>query len=236
MRRRLALVEDDEIIRANYTDLLRGAGFAIDAYGTKESALEGIARQTPELVLLDITMNGERDAGFDICAELRRNSSILPIVFLTSHDGDVDKISGLRLGADDYITKDTSLDYLVVRIEALFKRRDAHVLASRASAAPVAKSSVTGSEITFDDQASIVSWKGQRMDLPLTQFWILRDLCRNAGQSRSHDDLMRAAKIIVEPNTITAHVKAIRKAFVDIDAAFEGIRTERGRGYRWVGI
>lgn len=235
MRRRLALVEDDDIIRANYADLLRAAGFAIDAYGTKESALEGIATEKPELVLLDITMNGERDAGFDICAELRRNSSILPIVFLTSHDGDVDKISGLRLGADDYITKDTSLDYLIVRIEALFKRRDAHVLASRASALPVANSSFSMTAITFDDQASIVTWKGQRVDLPLTQFWILRDLYRNAGQSRSHEQLMRAAKIVVEPNTITAHVKAIRQAFVDIDETFEGIRTERGRGYRWVG-
>jgi two-component system OmpR family response regulator len=234
MRRRVALVEDDEIIRANYTDLLRGAGFAIDAYGTKESALEGIAKETPELVLLDITMNGERDAGFDICTELRRNSSILPIVFLTSHDGDVDKISGLRMGADDYITKDTSLEYLIVRIEALFKRRDAHVSASRASALPPANLVASSTVITFDDQASIVTWKGQRVDLPLTQLWILRDLYRNAGQSRSHDDLMRAAKIVVEPNTITAHVKAIRKAFLDIDAAFEGIRTERGRGYRWV--
>lgn len=228
-------MEDDDIIRANYADLLRGAGFAIDAYGTKESALEGIAKQTPELVLLDITMNGERDAGFDICAVLRRNSAILPIVFLTSHDGDVDKISGLRLGADDYITKDTSLDYLVVRIEALFKRRDAQVSASRPFALPAANSSVSSSLIVFDDQASIVTWKGRRVDLPLTQFWILRDLWNNAGQSRSHDQLMRAAKIVVEPNTITAHVKAIRKAFLEFDATFDGIRTERGRGYRWVG-
>ena len=234
MRRRLALVEDDDIIRANYADLLRGAGFAIDAYGSKESALEGIAKQTPELVLLDITLNGEQDAGFDICAELRRGSSLLPIVFLTSHDGDVDKISGLRQGADDYITKDTSLDYLIVRIEALFRRRDAHVSASRAFPSPNVNTVNSESSITFDDHASIAKWKGQRIDLPLTQFWILRDMCRNPGVSRSHDELMRAAKIVVEPNTITAHVKAIRKAFLDVDADFEGIRTERGRGYRWL--
>jgi two-component system, OmpR family, response regulator len=234
MKRRVALVEDDDVIRANYSDLLARAGFEVDAYGTKEAAISGTAAQPPELVLLDITMNGERDAGFDICAELRRRSNILPIVFLTSHDGEVDKISGLRLGADDYITKDVSLDYLIVRIETLFKRRDAQLAANLGNSRHDLTTAYVGSAIVFNDQLSTVNWNGHRVDLPLTQFWMLRDLYRSGGQVRSHADLMRAAKITVEPNTITAHIKAIRESFREIDSAFDCIRTERGRGYRWV--
>jgi DNA-binding response OmpR family regulator len=117
MNRRIALVEDDDVLRDNYTDFLSRAGFVVDAYSTKGAALPGILATTPDLVLLNITLHRERDAGFAICAELRRSFDCLPIIFLTSHADEVDKISGLRVGADDYITKDVSLEYLIVRLE-----------------------------------------------------------------------------------------------------------------------
>ena len=233
MERHLALVEDDDVIRANYTDLLRQAGFRVDAYPTKAQALAALTRHLPDIVLLDITLNGERDAGFDICTELRRRAPRLPIVFLTSHDGEVDKISGLRLGADDYLTKDVSIDFLIVRIEALFRRLAAHAAVTPVDDSGASKVSVSKG-LNFDDELSAVSWKGQRLDLPLTQFWMLRELCRQPGRVLSHADLMKAAQVVVEPNTVTAHVKSIRDAFRRIDADFDGIRTERGRGYRWV--
>lgn len=234
MNRHIALVEDDPVILENYADLLAGAGFTVDTYGTKQAALNGLRCRPPELVLLDITMNGERDAGFDICAAIRRATPDIPVIFLTSHDREVDKISGMRIGADDYITKDVSLDYLIVRVEALFRRRDAYLAAisGTATAGPPALGTSTG--IKFDQTSSAVTWWGEKVDLSLTHFWMLYELCRDPGQAKSHLELMRAAKIVVEPNTVIAHVKAIRDAFRRIDAGFDCIRTERGRGYRWL--
>jgi len=230
MERNLALVEDDDVIRANYVDLLSQAGFRVAAYADKQAALHAFEK-LPDLVLLDITMGRERDAGFELCAELRRRSPTLPIIFLTSHDGEVDKISGLRLGADDYITKDVSIDYLIVRIEALFRRRAA-LLDQPGSAERAAPSPQRS--LRINDELSSVTWCGKRIALPLTQFWMLRELASQPGKVLSHTDLMRAAKIVVEPNTVTAHIKAIRDAIRQADPQFDGIRTERGRGYRWV--
>jgi two-component system, OmpR family, response regulator len=234
MGRHIALIEDDEVILGNYADFLGGLGFEVDRYASKAAALSGLASRCPEMVLLDISLNGERDAGFDICAEIRRRTPLLPVIFLTSHDAEVDKISGLRLGADDYITKDVSLDYLVVRIEALFRRRAAYATSRSADKSADARSDGDVENIEFDPQRSTVSWRSRQVDLTLTQFWILQDLCRTPGRTRSPGELMRAAKLTVAPNTIAAHVKAIREALLTIDPTFDRIRTERGRGYRWI--
>jgi len=243
MKRHIALIEDDDVLRANYRDILRGAGFDVSDYSGKAEGLQGLERRPAELVLLDVTLNGERDAGFDVCAELRRRDTFVPIVFLTSHDAEVDKISGLRLGADDYITKDVSFDYLIVRIEALFRRRDAQQrhLANGQQAAVAANAAGDSANAAatlpqFDNGSSTVTWRGKRVELTLTQYWMLDEVCRVPGVAKSHAELMRAAKIVVEPNTITAHIKAIRDSFRAIDPSFDHLRTERGRGYRWVSV
>ncbi len=234
MRRRIAYVEDDDSTRRRYSRMLRDSGFDVTTYAGKEEALAGFRQELPDLALLDITHRDERDAGYQICTELRRISDELPIIFLTGHDGEIDRISGLRLGADDYITKDTSPEYLVIRIEALFRRLDAirSTYANRPAAdTPAADSS---GEIRLDETYSAVYWKGTKVDMPLTHFWMVRELCSKPGQVRSHRDLMKAANLVVEPNTITAHVKSIRDSFTRIDSHFRCIKTERGRGYRWV--
>lgn len=233
MIKQVALVEDDEVIRANYTDLLAQAGFAVTSYADKTVALGAFAKALPDVALIDIALGDERDAGFALCVELRRMSATLPIVFLTSHDGDVDRISGLRLGADDYLTKDASIDYVIVRIETLLRR-----IASIAAASgqpPTAVVAPATSSLIIDDAVSRVQWKGRSVELTLTQFWMLRELVTHRGGVVSHGALMHAAQIVVEQNTVTAHVKAIRDAFRRIDPEFDAIRTERGRGYRWVG-
>lgn len=230
MNRHIALVEDDEIILGNYADFLGRAGFQVDRYATKDLALRGLRERPPELVLLDISLNGERDAGFGICSEIRRRNPSLPVIFLTSHDAEVDRISGLRLDADDYLTKDVSLDYLVVRIEALFRRRDAYA----APGSQAARTPDAVPDIELDADRSSAQWRSRPLNLTLTQFWILQELCRTPGRTRSVTELMRAAKLTVAPNTIAAHVKAIRDAFLRLDAGFDRIRTERGRGYRWI--
>ena len=132
--------------------------------------------------------------------------------------------------ADDYISKDASLDYVLVRIEALFRRLEA--IRGARSSEPAAEPGLEG--IEFDETYARVFWKGEPVDMPLTHYWIVRELCRLPGQVRSHRDLMKAASLVVEPNTIAAHVKSIRQAFTRNDPEFHCIRTERGRGYRWV--
>ncbi|RLQ21486.1 response regulator [Seongchinamella sediminis] len=224
----IAYVEDEDQTRQSYAESLRREGFDVVAYASKDEAIAGFRRSLPDLALLDVAHEGDRDAGYQVCAELRRISSEVPIIFLTRRHGEIDRISGLRLGADDYISKDASLEYIVIRIETLIRRLEA------VRDAGVQPGSADSGELVLDDTYSTVVWQGSRVDLPLTHFWILRELCRHPGEVRSHRELMKAASIVVEPNTIAAHVKAIRQAFARLDPDFQCIRTERGRGYRWV--
>lgn len=232
MNRHLALVEDNETILDNYADFLADAGFRVDRYGTKEHALLGLLTDMPELLLLDIELHNERDAGYALCLELRRRNPLLPIVFITSHGSEVDKISGLRVGADDYITKPVSLDYLLIRVEALFRRVDT-LTGARLLAATSARAAEPAAELVSDEAASAVYWRRARVDLTLTQFWMLQALHRASGKVVSAEDLMQAAGLVVEKNTIAAHIKAIRAAFAQVDPGFDCIVTERSRGYRW---
>ncbi len=233
MPRRIAYVEDDDTTRGSYCQMLAEYGFDVTAYSSKETAIEAFRQDIPDLALLDVSHAGERDAGYQICIELRRLSSEVPIIFLTSNSGEIDKISGLRLGADDYITKDASIEYIVVRIEALFRRLDAIRSAYTRSRENEGHGS-QAKDIDLNEVLSTVFWKGTEINLPLTHFWMLKELCINPGQVRSHRELMKAANIVVEQNTITAHIKTIRDAFTSTDPGFRCIKTERGRGYRWV--
>lgn len=233
MVKRIALVEDDEVIRANYADLLEQSGYSVVAIADRQTASAAFERELPDVALIDIRLGDEREAGFELCLELRRRSPLLPIVFLTSHDSDVDRISGLRVGADDYLTKDVSIDYLIVRIEAL-QRRLAAVAEAAITRMQTSVVLPLPDALTLSDAESRAWWQGQGIDLTLTQYWILRELVRHSGSVVSHASLMNAAHIVVEQNTVTAHVKAIRDAFRRIDPTFEAIQTERGRGYRWI--
>lgn len=225
--RHIALVEDDEVIRENYADMLRGEGFVVHAYGSDHQARNAFERNLPQMALLDIALNGNPEAGYALCLWLRERSKTLPIVFLTSHSSNVDRISGLRLGADDYITKDTAVDYIAIRIRTLFRRIEALQTDEDDGALR------TSSELTIHDVTLTATWLGATLDLSLTQFWMLRALVDHPGQVLSHKMLMEAANVTIEPNTVVAHIKAIRSKFQEIDPDFQGIATERGMGYRW---
>src|SRR4249920_3326717 len=124
MSRRIAIVEDEPAIRANYTDALRRHGFEVAAYATRDAALAAFRTRLPDLALIDIGLGDDPDAGFALCRELRALSATLPIIFLSARDSEFDVVAGLRLGADDYLTKDASLPQLAARIAALFRRSD----------------------------------------------------------------------------------------------------------------
>ena len=125
MPRRIAIVEDDAAIRANYADALRKHGYEVSAHAARGEAMSAFKARLPDLAVIDIGLGEEPDGGFALCRELRALSPGLPILFLTARDSDFDAVSGLRLGADDYLTKDVSLPHLLARISALFRRVDA---------------------------------------------------------------------------------------------------------------
>ena len=227
MAKRIAIVEDNEAIRENYSDALRRQGYEVAAYGTRTSAMAAFRLRLPDLAVVDIGLADEVDGGFTLCRELRAMSESVPIIFLTARDSDFDMVSGLRLGADDYLTKDISLPHLLARIAALFRRID--VLSSP----PKNEDVLARGELRIDLKRLTATWKNQPVDLTLTEFWMVHALVKFPGHVKSRDQLMSEANLTVDDNTVTSHVKRVRKKFAAIDAAFDGIDTIYGMGYRW---
>ncbi len=227
MSRRIAIVEDEPAIRANYTDVLRKQGYEVAAYANRGDALAAFRTRLPDLALIDIGLADDVDGGFTLCRELRALSATLPILFLSARDSDFDIVAGLRLGADDYLTKDVSLPHLTARIAALFRRSDL-------LAAPAASEDVLArGRLTLDLKRLTAHWNARRVDLTLTEFWMVHALARFPGHVKDRDSLMRDARIVVDDSTITSHVKRIRKKFAAVDPQFDRIDTVYGMGYRW---
>lgn len=224
----IAIVEDEPAIRDNYAEALRKQGYRVEAVGTVAAAREAFARRLPELALLDIGLADDPEGGFELCRLLRARSPGLPIMFLTARDNELDAISGLRLGADDYLTKDISLPHLCARIAALFRRMDALL------AAPEAPSLIERGPLTLDMNRFSAHWREQPVELGLTEFWMVHALAQRPGHVRSRAQLMEDARIVVDEATVTSHVKRIRAKFVGVDSQFTAIDTVYGMGYRWI--
>ncbi len=227
MSRRIAIVEDEPAIRANYADVLRRQGYDVAAYASRVDALAAFRMRLPDLALIDIGLADDVDGGFTLCRELRALSPTVPILFLSARDSDFDIVAGLRLGADDYVTKDVSLPHLTARIAALFRRSE--LLA----ADPGSEDAITRGPLTLDLKRLTAHWNGQRVDLTLTEFWMVHALARFPGHVKDRESLMRDARIVVDDSTITSHVKRIRKKFSAADPRFGRIDTVYGMGYRW---
>jgi two-component system OmpR family response regulator len=227
MARRIAIVEDEPAIRQNYADVLRKHGYEVAAYASRSLAMQAFQVQLPSLALIDVGLADEMDGGFTLCRELRALSPLLPIIFLSARDSDFDIVSGLRLGADDYLTKDVSLPHLLARIAALFRRSD--LLGSTAGQEEVLERSA----LRLDLKRFTVNWRGSPVDLTLTEFWMVHSLAKFPGHVKDRDQLMRDAHLVVDDSTITSHMKRIRKKFLVVDAGFDAIDTVYGMGYRW---
>ncbi|MEE4243387.1 MAG: response regulator [Desulfopila sp.] len=225
----IALVEDDERLRANYSQALKREGYLVDSYTDRPEAQKAFARALPDLAILDVMLKDEIEGGFELCRELRRISPTIPIIFLTARDSDLDKVSGLRLGAWDYLTKNTTtLDFLPVRIRALFKMLEA----LKGNVTQTEKVITTG-HLRVHEERKQVFWQDIQLTLTLTEFWLLVSLVQHPGHVKSHSQLMAAANVVVTNNAITAHIRRIREKFKEIDPAFNAIRAEYGMGYRW---
>ena len=226
----IALVEDDPQLQENYVKALEREGYEVSAYARKGEAVEAFEDRLPDLVILDIMLGEEMDAGFELCRHLRSLSPTIPVIFLTARNSDIDRVSGLRLGAWDYLTKDvTTLDFLPARIAAMF--RTVEILRSGNSQT---QNVIEHSQLRIDEARKEVYWRDKPVMLTLTEFWILYSIARRPGHLRSHEQLMDAASVVVTNNAITAHIKRIRNKFREIDPDFDHIRSEYGMGYRWV--
>lgn len=227
MARRIALVEDDPAIRANYADALARQGYEVATFAGRGEALASLVARLPDLAILDIGLGAEVDGGFTLCRELRALSDTLPILFLTARDSDFDTVAGLRLGADDYLTKDASLPHLLARIAALFRRVDA--LASPANR----EDTLERGPLHLDTKRLRAEWRGNPVELTVTEFWMVHALARHPGHVKTRDQLMGDARLTVDDATITSHVKRIRRKFAVADPDFDAIEAVYGAGYRW---
>ncbi|SDV99746.1 proteobacterial dedicated sortase system response regulator [Marinobacter mobilis] len=228
MKQHITLVEDEPAIRENYRDALEHRGFSVSAYSDREHAFQALRTQLPDLAIIDVGLGDEPDGGFTLCQQLRQLSPTLPIIFLTARDSDVDTVYGLRLGADDYVTKDMTMDHLLARVTALLRRTQAW-----AQALKQPDEMLQRGRLNLNVDRMTAEWQGQPVELTVTEFWMLHALARHPGHVRNRDQLMAAANTYLDPNTVTSHVKRIRRKFLEADDSFDGIQTAYGMGYRW---
>ena len=229
MRRTIALVDDDQNILTSVSIALETEGYRVKTYKDGEEALRGIGQQPVDMAILDIKM--PRMDGMELLQNLRQTSQ-LPIIFLTSKDDEIDELLGFRMGADDYIKKPFSQRLLIERIRALMRRVEA------TGDTPTGKQEekLVRGDLVLDPERHLCTWQGKPVQLTVTEFLLLRALAQYPGHVKNRDQLMDAAygeSIYVDDRTIDSHIKRLRKKFREIDSEFGEIETLYGVGYRY---
>ena len=233
----IALVDDDRNILTSVSIALEAEGYKVETYTDGASALDGLLQRPPQLAIFDIKM--PRMDGMELLRRLRQKSD-LPVIFLTSKDEEIDELFGLKMGADDFITKPFSQRLLVERVKAVMRRvasRDA-AAAGTAPAKPgaVQTKSLERGQLAMDQERHTCTWKGMPVTLTVTEFLILHALALRPGVVKSRDALMDAAydeQVYVDDRTIDSHIKRLRKKFKMADDDFDMIETLYGVGYRF---
>jgi len=229
MTRHIAIVEDDADQRENYADALTANGYTVTTYANRPEAQAGMRQNLPDLAVLDIMLEDEVDGGFDLCRDLRAIAPKLPIIFLTARDTDIDRVSGLRLDAWDYLTKPVNLQFLTVRVSSLFR-----IVETLHTQTTELEAILRLGPLQLDPNSMSVLWDGKVVNLTLTEFWLVQALARRPGHVKTYENLMQVTRqSYVERNTINGYVRRIRKKFKEVDPEFSMIQTVFGVGYRW---
>jgi len=228
----IALVDDDRNILTSVSMALEAEGFEVRTYTDGDEAQRGITQRPPDLAVLDIKM--PRLNGMELLQRLRQAAPTahMPVIFLTSKDEEVDEIMGLRMGADDYITKPFSQRLLLERIRALLRREQLR----QQPVADDPSNVVVRGDLVLDGARHVCTWKGKTVDLTVTEFLLVKALAQRVGHVKSRDQLMDAAygeSIYVDDRTIDSHIKRMRKKFRVVDPDFGQIETLYGVGYRY---
>lgn len=223
---RILVVDDDPHIREVVQFALDKEGFSATEARDGAEALERFAAEKPDLIILDITMP-ELD-GTEVCRRIRQTDKT-PIIFLSSRDDEIDRVLGLELGGDDYITKPFSPRELVARVKAVLRRLDD----AQDSIRDEGTATMQHGRLSLNLDDFTGQWEEQQVVLTLTEFGILRTLMQRPGKVYSRDDLMTHAyelSRIVSDRTIDSHVRRVRKKFADIGA--DPVETVHGIGYK----
>ncbi|WP_029042269.1 response regulator transcription factor [Cucumibacter marinus] len=237
---KITLVDDDRNILASVSMTLESEGYSVATYTDGASGLEGLTNDRPDLAILDIKM--PRMDGMELLRRLRQKSDV-PVIFLTSKDEEIDELFGLKMGADDFITKPFSQRLLVERVKAVLRRAQAregsptgNATGTGGAADNAGKTILERGNLVMDQERHTCTWKGERVTLTVTEFLILFALAQRPGVVKSRNALMDAAyddQVYVDDRTIDSHIKRLRKKFKAVDDSFEMIETLYGVGYRF---
>ena len=226
MSEKIILVDDDSNILASVSVALRAEGWDVETYPDGEKGLIALQRNSPDIAVLDIKM--PRLDGMELLKKLRISSDV-PVIFLTSKDDELDEAIGLRMGADDYITKPFSQKLLIERIRAVLRRSSL-----KNSSEP--NKMIQRNELSLDPDRHLCLWKGMEVRLTVTEFLILHSLVFRPGLVKNRDQLIDIAygeTIYVDDRTIDSHIKRMRRKFRLFDKDFDRIETLYGVGYRY---
>lgn len=229
----IVLVDDDQNILTSVAMVLESEGYSVRVYTDGVSALEGLLDNPPDLAIFDIKM--PRMDGMELLRRLRQSSE-LPVIFLTSKDDELEQVFGLKMGADDFIVKPFSQRLLVERIKTVLRRSASRKQPVVVDSPNYEGSSLKRGDLLLDKERHLCSWKGKNVVLTVTEFLILESLAQRPGVVKSRDALMDAAyneQIYVDDRTIDSHIKRLRKKFKVVDQDFDMIETLYGVGYRF---
>jgi two-component system response regulator RegX3 len=221
------IVEDEESLADPLAYLLRKEGFETTVVTDGPSALAEFDRARPDIVLLDLMLPGM--SGTDVCKQLRLRSSI-PVIMVTARDSEIDKVVGLELGADDYVTKPYSARELIARIRAVLRRG--------AEGEETSDTVLEAGPVRMDIERHIVSVGDGRISLPLKEFELLEYLMRNKGRVLTRGQLIDrvwGSDYVGDTKTLDVHVKRLRSKVEDDPANPSLIVTVRGLGYKLEG-
>ena len=222
---RVLVVEDEESFSDALSYMLRREGYEVDVAASGPDALTSFERSGADLVLLDLMLPGL--SGTEVCRELRSRSHV-PIIMVTARDSEVDKVVGLELGADDYVTKPFSSRELVARIRAVLRRG--------AEPEELMTSTVEAGPVRMDVERHVVSVDGAQIPMPLKEFDLLELLLRNAGRVLTRGQLIDrvwGADYVGDTKTLDVHVKRLRSKIEPDPASPKYLVTVRGLGYKF---
>ena len=226
MSEKIILVDDDSNILASVSLALRAEGWLVETYNDSEQGLVALQRNSPDIAILDIKM--PKMDGMELLKRLR-TSNDMPVIFLTSKDDEIDEAIGLRMGADDYITKPFSQKLLIERIRAVLRR-------SLYKDLDASDKMIQRNNLSLDPDRHLCKWKGKEVRLTVTEFLILHTLALRPGLVKNRDQLIDTAygeTIYVDDRTIDSHIKRMRRKFRVFDKDFDSIETLYGVGYRY---
>ncbi len=226
---KICLIDDDQNILASLSLALKSEKFDVETYSDGITGLEALEKDDFDIAILDIKM--PRLDGLEVLQKLR-NSSDIPVIFLTSKDDEIDQLLGLKMGADDYITKPFSQKLLIERVKVILKR----------TALPTNEnigkndSLIERGNLLLNMDRHECHWRNERIKLTVTEFLLLESLVNRPGYVKNRDQLMSAAysdDLYVDDRTIDSHIKRIRRKFKAVDNDFNSIETLYGVGYRF---